>query len=129
MLKRARDPESDVISHGNAGGLLLKIDKILAMSADEAKKVRLGQLVEKLEELLGQAWSMAGWFEKLKETRSQFDDARREAKQLLGGTDGDSFWQETTHVTSKKPSRLQEKKALDSAIKKAVDRLQTYRGQ
>jgi len=49
-------------------------------------KIRLDQIIEGLEELLNEEWPSDKWVEKQKETRSRFDDFRREVKQLLGSS-------------------------------------------
>jgi len=88
-----------------------------------AVKVKLGQLAERCDELLREKWPAPDWQAKLEEVPNRFAELRRHAKQLLGQELGQDFCDQTNPVSSAKPSRLEQRRALEVAITKAAELL------
>jgi hypothetical protein len=98
----------------------------MSASDDFASKVRLRQFAKMLDELANAEWPADDWPRMQSRTQHEFDELRKKAKQLLGQKDGEEFWEKTNLVLTEQPSRLEQKEALQLAIREAAKLLRTF---
>ena len=98
----------------------------MSTSDDFASKVRLRQIADMLDELANAEWPPDDWPGMQSRTQTEFDDLRKKAKQLLGQKDGEELWKKTSPAFTEQSSRLEQRKAIESAIREAAEVLRNH---